>query len=99
PEGFHGAPLDVATERALVACATYAHLTQLLRDASISGQQAGYRAAIGTDWVAFVGREEVTVALEDEGDGVRIVVDGQALAVECDWQPGSRRMQAVVDGR
>jgi len=99
PDGFHGAPLDQATERALVACATYAHLTQMLRDSSISGQQSGYRPAIGTEWVAFVGRDEVSVSLEDEGDGVQIVVDGQALAVECDWQPGSRQMLAVVQGK
>ncbi len=105
PEGFVGAPLKQETERQLVAVAVVAHLRDLARGTSISGQVPHFVPRIGQDWRVQCGEQNFTVRTTVGDYATDVTVDNDHMIVESRYRPGqaqfvgnvgSRRMQAMV---
>jgi propionyl-CoA carboxylase alpha chain len=88
----------------LVALAAAAHRRYLERAAGISGQLAGHRVAIASDFVVVVkgphGRHtHVPVAITAAGASISAMVNGRSLAIDHDRQFGGIRAQGNCNGR
>ncbi|MDR3518217.1 MAG: acetyl/propionyl/methylcrotonyl-CoA carboxylase subunit alpha [Azospirillaceae bacterium] len=103
PSGFGGVSVDDATRHRLIAVAAATHRRIVERDRQISGQVAGLRSPVASDWVVRIGRinHPVTVGLVDGGAVVTIdAVDGvgPGLAVRSGWEIGDSLWTGTVDG-
>jgi propionyl-CoA carboxylase alpha chain len=93
PDGFHGAPADVPTKRALAAFAAGIAFTQAARARTVSGQ-LGDAIAIPSEWAVRIGGDVLPVSL---GDG-HAIVDDERIEGELHWQPGERMAYATANG-
>ncbi|MES2988962.1 MAG: acetyl/propionyl/methylcrotonyl-CoA carboxylase subunit alpha [Pseudomonadota bacterium] len=93
PEGFHGAPASDALKRKLAAVAALVDLERAERAACISGQLADNIALTGERVVLIQGEQ---IHVNDE-DG-ELIVDGEAMDLDTDWQLGDPLFVAEIDG-
>ena len=93
PEGFQGAPASDALKRSLAAIASAVATAEAERALHIDGQ-LGTPLAPPSEWVARIDGEDFEVGVN--GDGVTVA--GQRVALDIDYTPGQRRIDAVVDG-
>jgi len=99
PDGFTGAPLPETTERRMVAVAVVAHMLDMARATSISGQVPHFKAQIGQDWRVQCGEQSFTVNAVAGDAGTAVTVDGEHLLVETAWRPGQPRFTGTAGGR
>ncbi len=93
PEGFTGAPASEALKRKLAAVAALVDLERSERAACISGQLADTIEITG-ERVVLIDGERIHV--NDEGG--ELIVDGEAMEVDTDWQLGDPLFVAEIDG-
>ncbi len=87
----------------LVALAAAAYRRYRDRAAGISGQLAGHRLVIGSDFVVVVKgpaglHQHVPVQLKVDGATI-VTLDGRTYEIESDWQFGGIRAQGRCNGR
>jgi len=87
----------------LVALAAAAYRRYLERAAGISGQLAGHRVVIGSEFVAVVRGEKgehihVPVSIAVDG-ATTVTVNGRTYAITNDWQFGGIRAHGSCNGR
>ncbi|RYE03559.1 MAG: ATP-grasp domain-containing protein, partial [Sphingomonadales bacterium] len=93
PEGFHGAPASDALKRKLAAIGALADLERSERAACISGQLADTIEVAG-ERVVLIDGEQIHVN-DEEGE---LIVDGEAMELDSDWQLGDPLFSAEIDG-
>ena len=101
--GFRAEDVPHCDPDFLVALAAAAYRRYLERAAGISGQLAGHRVAIGSEFVVVVRGEKgeqthvpVTIAVEG---ATTVTVNGRPYAITHDWQFGGIRAQGSCNGR
>lgn len=98
PEGFHGAPADVALLRQLAAVAVVADLERDSRARGIDGQ-LGPSAAPSTDRMVRIGDHDFAVSVAPYDGGTLVTIDGgEPLDVVMGWRPSQRVVTARIDG-
>ncbi|RYY26471.1 MAG: acetyl/propionyl/methylcrotonyl-CoA carboxylase subunit alpha [Sphingomonadales bacterium] len=93
PDGFQGAPASGALKRKLAAVAALADLERAERAACISGQLADNIDLTG-ERVVLIDGEQIHVNDEDG----ELIVDGEAMELDTDWQLGDALFTAEIDG-
>jgi len=99
PDGFHGAPLDAETRRALVATAAAVHVITVERAQLIDGQLGGEGAVFTPDWVVELDGEQIPVHIEADAQGFSAEIDGEPLSLSTDWRLGQPLFEAEIDGQ
>ncbi|GAA4761557.1 acetyl/propionyl/methylcrotonyl-CoA carboxylase subunit alpha [Stakelama sediminis] len=96
PEGFHGAPADDALLARLAALAAKLSSIETARNGLIDGQLSPRfdEALTRQDWVVRIGKTDHRVTVENGN----VAVDGTEIAVDVEWKPGQRLVEAVFDG-
>ena len=98
PDGFHGNPLDDATQRALIAVAAVVHAAEVERAQLIDGQLNGHGAQFGTDWVVQLAGADHHVRVAADAYGVEVGIGGAEHRIDSDWRPGMSLFAGHVDG-
>jgi propionyl-CoA carboxylase alpha chain len=102
PDGFAGALADPADQPALVAIAAAVGRAAAARAAHVDGRLGGDPDADGpgTDWVVELDGMAHRVTLQENGRGLKVIVDGAPLTVESAGRiPPTGVVEARVDGR
>ncbi|USI72945.1 acetyl-CoA carboxylase biotin carboxylase subunit [Sphingomonas morindae] len=94
PDGFHGAPEQPETQRAVAAVAAAVAQAEAARARAIGGQ-LGAPLAPPDHWVIRIDGEERSVVLEPGA----AIVDGARLSLALAYRPGKTLVEAEVDGR
>jgi propionyl-CoA carboxylase alpha chain len=92
-EGFHGAPASPELKRKLAAVAALVDLERSERAACISGQLAD-NIEVASERVVLIDGEQIHVN-DEEGE---LIVDGEAMELDSDWQLGDPLFVAEIDG-
>ncbi|PTM47560.1 propionyl-CoA carboxylase alpha chain [Sphingomonas aerolata] len=92
PDGFHGAPADVALLTTLAAVAAFAATAEADRARRIDGQ-LGRRLRPPADWVVTIGGTDHDVRVSTDG----ISVDGVELDLSLEYTPGDRMVMVEGD--
>ncbi len=101
--GFHAEDVPHDDPDFLVALAAAAYRRYRDRAAGISGQLAGHRMVIGSDFVVVVRGEggqhrHVPVRITVDG-AITVSLGGRSYAIDSDWQFGGIRAQGSCNGR
>ncbi|MDR6850606.1 propionyl-CoA carboxylase alpha chain [Sphingomonas sp. BE123] len=98
PEGFEGAPADVALLRKLAAVATVLDLIQAVRATEISAQLA--TPTLSSARVVLIGGERFDISVDGHAGGMLANFDPNEapLDMATGWQPGQRLAQFRIDG-
>jgi propionyl-CoA carboxylase alpha chain len=99
PDGFHGAPLDADTRRALVAAAATIHIIAVERAQMIDGQLGSEGAVYSPDWVVELDGEHIPVSIEADHNGFTAEIEGESLSIDTDWRIGNPLFEAQIDGQ
>ncbi|MBL8707362.1 MAG: acetyl/propionyl/methylcrotonyl-CoA carboxylase subunit alpha [Rhodospirillales bacterium] len=99
PDGFHGATLNDAAMRALVAVAAMVHRVSAERASKISGQLPGHGRKLDNEPVVRLGKASHQVVVAPAEGGCDVVVDGRAMSVRSRWAPGEPLFAGTVDGK
>ncbi len=91
PEGFHGAAMADGLSEKLAAVAAFVAKAQAERARHIDGQLGGTPLAAPEGWQTKAGTDVHDVVVSDDG----VTVDGKALAIEIDYIPGDRTVEAT----
>jgi propionyl-CoA carboxylase alpha chain len=94
PEGFDGAPLDDTRQKALAALGYVMMRKRLLRATQTSHVLTSHEYDPASEMMVDIG---VAVMRVDEAK-TGVTLDGQAVALATDWQPGDLFAHAEVDG-
>ncbi len=97
-DGFNGGSLGDAELHALVAVAALVHGRDMERARAIGSTSPHDVPPIDSDWVVTFDGDPHPVVLERTADGFSVSVEGDAVAVSSDWQPGDRLVEATVNG-
>lgn len=97
PEGYATSGLTEEALRVFIGVGVHAFLTDIRREASISGQVAGHSRVIGARWVVHLdGRDYPVIANQVEG-GYDISFGTGVATVRSSWQLGRRLFQGTVN--
>ncbi len=101
--GFHAEDVPHDDPDFLVALAAAAYRRYRDRAAGISGQLAGHRMVIGSDFVVVVRGEggqhrHVPVHIQVNG-AITVTLGGRTYTIDSDWQFGGIRAQGSCNGR
>lgn len=92
PDGFDGAPADLALLRTLAATAAFAATAEADRARRTDGQ-LGRRLHPPANWVVQIGKVDRAVSITTDG----IVVDDEALKLSLEYSPGDRIVHVEGD--
>jgi propionyl-CoA carboxylase alpha chain len=99
PQGFRTIMPQGAVARRMMAVATAIDHLHNERKRAISGQMRPAAAVkFERERVVMLAREPHPVLVEDEGDGVTVVIDGTTYPVASGWRPGQPVWSGTVDG-
>ena len=98
PDGFHGAPVDAATQDAIAAVAGVVQVIEAERAQLIDGQLSGSGAEYGSDWVVQIGDTSVPIGVDGDGGRFEIAIDDRDIALSTDWRVGEPLFSAEIDG-
>ncbi len=93
PDGFHGAPASPELMRKLAAVAALVDLERAERAACISGQLSD-NVEVAGERVVLIDGEQIHVN-DENGE---LIVDGEAMELDSDWQLGDPLFVAEIDG-
>ncbi|KQM66748.1 MULTISPECIES: acetyl-CoA carboxylase biotin carboxylase subunit [unclassified Sphingomonas] len=97
PDGFHGAPADMALLKQLAAVAVLVDLEQSYRSRSIDGQ-LGTRPAPSTERIVTIGDHRFDICVDGYEGGLLVNIDGDVpLDVVTHWRPSQRLVVARID--
>jgi len=100
PDGFSGVVLSAAATSHLAMIAAVMHQKAQDREMQIEGALPNHRRKIRKDWVAKVGKEDIAIQLEQNGEGFAVSLGGGPIQhLTCDWKPGQTLSEAVFDGQ
>ena len=105
PDGFHPAPAEGDTARALAAVAAAIDHVSGERKRRISGQLAGREVTRERRRLVRLGDTELTLDIGRETDGIAVhIVDqagtvGPARVLVSSWRPGEAVWSGLIDGR
>jgi propionyl-CoA carboxylase alpha chain len=94
PEGFDGAPLDDTRQKALAALGYVMMRKRLLRATQTSHVLTSHEYDPASEMMVDIGGAVMRVDEAETG----VTLDGQAVALATDWQPGDLFAHAEVDG-
>ena len=94
PEGFDGAPLDDTRQKALAALGYVMMRKRLLRATQTSHVLTSHEYDPASEMMVDIGGAVMRVDEAKTG----VTLDGQAVALATDWQPGDLFAHAEVDG-
>ena len=97
PDGFQGVTPAPDEVRRIAATAAAMHRIAEIRRTRITGRLGNHERHIGSNWVAFVGKEEIKVHIIADPEGADVTIDGQTMRVEGDWRPGMSLARLTVD--
>ena len=99
PDGFRGVDLPEPMLGKLAAVAAAMHRVCEVRAARISGRMSRDAREVGASWVVSLGGCDFRAELAPDAEGTTVrLADGCVHRVVSDWQPGSRLVDARVDG-
>ncbi|BBK35750.1 acetyl/propionyl-CoA carboxylase subunit alpha [Allostella sp. ATCC 35155] len=99
PGGFAGAELSPTVRRHLAAVAAFLQSVAAARDGAVSGQLPGRRHVAATDWRVVDGDAENAASVRLDEAGGTVALDGAALRIDADWQPGQSLFRGTVGGQ
>ena len=99
PGGFAGADLSPSVRRHLAAVAAFLQSVAAARDGAVSGQLPGRRHVAVTDWLVIDGDAENAASVRLDEAGGTVTLDGAALRIDADWQPGKSLFRGTVGGQ
>ena len=100
PDGFAGADMADDVVRALVTVAAAMDHKDNTRRRAISDQMSGKPVRFAVERVVRLDEDTTDVEIVDDGGPLlRVIVDGNELAVQSDWGPGQPVWQGQINGR
>ncbi len=99
PDGFAGAELNSDTTKVLLSTAMFVYLREAERANRITGQLAGRECAIGTRWVVSIDGVDYPVQVRSYDKGYRVKYDVGVMAIESEFELGSRLFQGTVNDK
>ncbi len=94
PDGFQGSPASPELLRALAAIAAFAATAEADRERRVDGQ-LGQRPHPPADWQVLIDGTAHDVSVSTNG----LIVDGDDLAIELEYTPGDRLVEAEINGQ
>ena len=88
PKGFHPSNLTHDAPLLLASVAAFARRRHIDRATKTSGQLAGHRRRVGSDWVVRVGTERFALRVEPIDGGYAITSNGEKHELKSDWKLG-----------
>ena len=100
-DGFRAEEIHEPELPLFIAIAALVHRLYMDRAARISGQLVGHERRVQDEWVVILDQEHYPVRISRlaAGQGYRVNVDGEELAIQTDWSFGRRILRATVNGR
>jgi len=98
PKGFHPSDLTHEDPLLLASVAAFARRRYIDRAVRTSGQLAGHRRKVGSDWVVLLGERRLPIRLEAIDDGYAIVHGGERNELKSDWKLGEILFHGAWNG-
>ncbi len=99
PAGFLGADLTSEITKVFLASATYIHLTETLREMSISGQLRGKERQISTRWVVSIDDKPFPIYIKPIDQGYLIRFEHTKILVKSNWLLGNNLFHGMIDDK
>lgn len=97
--GFTGAELSDEQGAVLLAASIYIFLSDLRRDAQITGQLRGNSMFLGTRWVVRLDDKHYPVTVRPIDDGFKVAFENRRLYIQSKWLLGNKRFDCIVNGQ
>jgi propionyl-CoA carboxylase alpha chain len=98
PKGFHPSNLTHDDPLLLASVAAFARRRHIDRATKTSGQLAGHRRKVGSDWVVRMGSERYAVSLAPIEGGYAISYNGETYELRSDWKLGELLFRGTWNG-
>jgi len=98
PKGFHPSNLTHDDPLLLASVAAFARRRHIDRATKISGQLAGHRRKVGSDWVVLMGAERYPIHLTPIEGGYAMSCKGETYELKSDWKLGEILFRGTWNG-
>jgi propionyl-CoA carboxylase alpha chain len=98
PKGFHPSNLTHDDPLLLASVAAFARRRHIDRATRISGQLAGHRRKVGSDWVVLMGTERYAIRVTAIEGGYAMSYDGETYELKSDWKLGEILFRGTWNG-
>jgi len=98
PNGFHPSNLTHDDPLLLASVAAFARRRHIDRVVKISGQLAGHRRKVGSDWVVAMGTERYAIRVTPIEGGYAMIYDGETYELKSDWKLGENLFRGTWNG-